>query len=269
MLPRLLLLIGAVMLAGGCDPLRRPPEGPESTPWRHTALLDQGRPLQIELDQVEGSEIRPRALRLLERRLDLYLEGGVQLVIDDTIPRTVWDEGPGGGAGVAELARDWASPPEDRDAYLYLVAAPRWARWRGYAWPARRLSRELDVPILALFTEPIRGILWITRARQEALTLIHEVGHSLGLVSNDGHRASGQHCSNAWCVMYDGVDARSLFANGLATLFTGYLPSHFCRLCRADLYQGENLPPGWIQGPAGRRKARAEQSGCAPDWNQP
>ena len=266
---RILLLVCLALLATGCDPLRRPPAGPESEPWRHRALLDEGRTLTIELDQVEGAELHPRAIRLLERRLSLYLEGGVEIQFDDTIPRAAWDEGPGGGAGVADIALEWADVPEDSRSYLYLLSAPRWERWRGYAWPAGRLSRDLRIPVLAMFTEPIKGILWITKARQQALTLIHEFGHSLGLVSNDCHRASGQHCANAWCVMYDGVDGRSIFANGLATLFTGYLPSHFCRLCRSDLYQGEDLPPGWVLTPTGQRRARPEATGCDPHWREP
>jgi hypothetical protein len=95
---------------------------------------------------------------------------------------------------------------------------------------------------MALFTDKIPGVLWVTKPHQQGAVLLHEVGHLLGLVTNDAHRDGG-HCTNSWCVMYDGVDWRSGAVFALPALFAGQIPTRFCGECRHDLW-GDSVLPG-------------------------
>jgi hypothetical protein len=100
---------------------------------------------------------------------------------------------------------------------------------------------------------PLRKTVVINRARAEviaigpitadadvALTLMHEVGHWLGVPARDFHRSAvdadqpviNQHCTNARCVMYKG--SRVGLCGILANLTTG-LPFQFCADCAAEL----------------------------------
>jgi hypothetical protein len=100
---------------------------------------------------------------------------------------------------------------------------------------------------------PLRRTVVINRARAEsiaigpitadddvALTLLHELGHWLGVPARDFHRSavdadqptSNQHCTNAKCVMYKG--SRVGLCAILANLTTG-LPFQFCPDCAAEL----------------------------------
>ncbi len=100
---------------------------------------------------------------------------------------------------------------------------------------------------------PLRKTVVINRARAEsiaigpvtadadvALTLMHEVGHWLGVPARDFHRSAvdagqpvaNQHCTNAKCVMYKG--SRVGLCAILANLATG-LPFQFCADCAAEL----------------------------------
>jgi len=247
-------------LAGGCAALSKPAAGPATEPVRDAVLL-AAPTLVVEVDYIAGKPPRPRALDIFERRLAFYTEhtGGIDLRVDDEIAAEEWEESAESIVALA-LAHGDLRPPEG--AYLYVLYAPRWKRYRGYSYRVGR-SAALDFPVLVAFTDQLRPVLWLTGVRQEASVLVHEAGHLLGLVTNDAHRDGG-HCTNAWCLMYDGVDARSLAVHLFPTLFTGYLPTHFCRDCRADLWEGGRVP-GLQRLPG---MPTAERPGCDPNWEE-
>jgi predicted Zn-dependent protease len=78
----------------------------------------------------------------------------------------------------------------------------------------------------------------ITADDDVALTLLHEVGHWLGVPARDFHRSAldaedgSAHCTNARCVMYKG--SRVGLCAILANLTTG-LPFQFCEDCAEEL----------------------------------
>ncbi len=236
---RIRLVIGALLLSG-CAIFRKPPAGPATDPMRAAALLDPGAPrLLVEIDHIAGSAPHPRALKLLEKRLRLYLDkpGGIKIMVDEELPAEAWD---GTRATLTQLIRTHASPPEEGTAYIYGIAGPEYKTFRGMSYQPGDI-KNVDFPVMALFTDRVGGILWVTRSHQEGAVLLHEVGHLVGLVTNDAHR-DGAHCTNAWCLMYDGVDWRSGTVFAFPTLFAGQLPTRFCGECRRDMWGDQSLP---------------------------
>jgi len=237
---RLQWIIACIMLSA-CSIFRKPAAGLATDPRRSQVLLDPDTPrLLVEIDHVAGSLPHPRAIQLLEKRLGLYLHkpGGIEIVLDEEIPIEAWD---GTRSTMTALIRRHASPPADGTAYIYGLYGPSYKSYRGMSFQPEDISGA-PFPSMAVFSERVRGILWVTRGTQEAAVLLHEVGHLLGLVNNDAHRDGG-HCTNAWCLMYDGVDWRSGVVFAFPALFAGQVPTRFCGDCREDMW-GEALLPG-------------------------
>jgi len=257
------LFMGLALAVGGCAALSKPASGPTSPSYRDETLLDEEYPsLLVEVDHVAGSEPRARALRIFANRLNFYCDkpGGIEILLDDEIASDAWEPS---HESVARIVLEHADEePTDR-AYLYVLYAPSYKKFRGYSYRPGRLGSDVPYPAMVVFADQLNPILWLTGVRQEASVLVHEAGHVLGLVTNDDHRDGG-HCTNAWCLMYDGVDARSLAVNLFPTLFTGYLPTHVCRDCRDDLREGRP-PPGIRRLPG---LPTAERPGCDPSWKE-
>ena len=248
----LFCMVAAVAWAmlSGCASLPRP-TGPEATAWRDVRVLESANAsrLLLEVDRVQGTEPRPRALRKLALKLRGIVEktDGIAIVVDDLIPAAQWEES---DLVIRKLARnrrslERPSPPDL--ATIHLLYGPRWRGFRGFAWTRvvmNRRSPSYDAALIVVLQDRLKSIAWITDVRQEASVLMHEVGHTLGLVGDPSHGANG-HCTNAWCSMYDGVDARTFFLYFFPTLFTGYLPMRYCLDCRRDLYPDHGgVPPG-------------------------
>jgi len=239
----LLLLI---LLLAGCAHLPRP-DGPHGRSARDGRLLDPDVPeLIVEVDRVEGTSPRPIALRFLLGRLALYTDkpGGISIVLDDVIPAERWEAD---AAAIRELALEYRSIRAPDAAVIHVIYGGSWKKYRGYTWQRgtmRRQSRRYDAPLVVVLQDRLKDIAWVTGNRQEGSVLIHEVGHAFGLASDPGHSTKG-HCTNAQCLMYNGVDARTFFLYFWPTLFTGYLPLDFCGDCRDDLYEDhDGVPPG-------------------------
>jgi hypothetical protein len=254
-----LLLCSAGLASVGCAHLPQP-DGPHGPSARDALLLDPDAPrLIVEIDRIEGTNPRPIALRFLLQRLGLYTDkpGGISVVLDDVIPASEWQPD---AASIRRLALKYRSiSPKapgpthvepsraNRAAVIHVLYAGSWKRYRGYTWQRgtmRSQSRRYDSPLIVVLQDRLRDIAWVTGAKQEGSVLIHEVGHAFGLASDPGHSSSG-HCTNAQCLMYNGVDARTFFLYFWPTLFTGYLPLDFCGDCRNDLFEDyDGVPPG-------------------------
>ncbi len=76
----------------------------------------------------------------------------------------------------------------------------------------------------------------ITVEQIDALTLLHEFGHSLGVPARAYHTSSidGEHCTNGNCVMFKGSRVNTCAV--LANLSTG-LPLRFCDDCAEELQE--------------------------------
>ena len=206
----------------------------------------------IELDRIEGVKPRPAAIARFLQRTALYTDKpeGITLIANEVIPADAYRDGSAPLKKLAIAHRDFAAK-EREHAGLHVIYAPRWNRYRGYAWgrgTMRKLDPDYEGALIYLFSGAIKPLAWITGTKQEASVLIHELGHTMGLATDPGHSARG-HCTNAHCLMYDGVDVRTFFLYFFPTLFTGYLPLDFCSDCRSDLWEDDGgIPPGQREG---------------------
>jgi len=230
------------LLLAGCATLPHP-TGPDGDSWRDPNLLDANPSvLRIELDRVEGSEPRARALGVFLRELRrLTHKERIELVVDDVIPAADYEATLGRVRFLASRHRSAATVGR---ADIHLVYASRLGNYRGYAWTRREMARRsgtYKAPLVSIYADTLQPIAHVTGVRQEASVLVHETGHAFGLATNPGHSKKG-HCTNAWCSLYDGVDARSGLLYLWPTLLSGYLPIRFCADCREDLF-GTSAPP--------------------------
>jgi hypothetical protein len=175
---------------------------------------------------------------------------GIELIFDEVLPPAEWIA-PDGPALKRLAVRHRDLRPARRagrlvEAGMHLVYGPRFRNFRGYTWQRELMAKEpgrYDGALVVILAGTLRPILWVTGTRQEESVLLHEIGHAVGLAGDPSHSMNG-HCTNATCLMYDGIDVRTFFLYLFPTLFTGYLPLHWCRDCLDDLYGEGALPPG-------------------------
>lgn len=252
-------LLALVALGAGCGVLRHPADGKPGTSFRDGRLLDPDPPrLVVEVDRLDGAEPRKKALDAFARSLAFYVDkpGGIEIVLDETIPAEEWDGTP---AGLRRIAREHRRPPPDGAAAMYVLYATEQQKYRGYCYRAGELADDVDVPVVVVFARRLRSILWVTGTAQEHAVLVHEAGHALGLVTEPSHRDRG-HCTAAWCALYRTVDPRSALVWALPALFAGRLPLHYCAACRRDLWPGGRAPG--LRGVPGL--PTPERPGCDP-----
>jgi hypothetical protein len=203
----------------------------------------------VEIDWVEGYRPSPRALRAVDDVLREHCEEGkrVEVQPDDEIPRAVWQRATG-RAGLEDLvARYLDGDPSDWDRaeIVYVLYAPDSRPWYGKNVSGmtdrvhfERADAVATVRTVLLFTDEIRrdALLWVTASKVERSTLVHELGHAIGLVSNPEHVQPERpgHCSVARCVMHQ-AGKRAGFVNGLPALFAGRIPSRFGKRCTDDI----------------------------------
>jgi len=215
----------------------------------------------VEIDHVAGFDPSPAALRAIERGLGEHCEEGkhVQVRLDDEIPLPVL-KGAVGRAGLERLvARFLDADPRDwnRTETIYVLYAPDSTLWygRSVSGMADRIvfSRDGEVAsvrTILLFTDEIRrdAAMWITAAKVERATLVHELGHLMGLVVDGSHVQRGHpgHCRVARCVMHQ-PGARAGLVNGISAFFAGRIPSRYGKRCVRDI---EDAKRRWRDGAA-------------------
>jgi len=203
----------------------------------------------VEIDWVEGYRPTEKAVDALEAVLLEHCEPGKQVDVrlDETIPRAEWSAAAGrqGLEGLVARYLD-ADPGEwDRAEIVYVLYAPDSRPW--YEEPVsgmtdrvifRREEAVLSVRTVLLFTDEIRhdAMLWVGASKVERSTLVHEMGHVIGLVTNPDHlqRDRPGHCNVARCVMHK-PGGRAGFVNGLPALFAGRIPSRYGKRCVEDI----------------------------------
>ena len=236
--------------------------------------------LVVEIDWVEGSRPSDRSVRAIGDVLREHCEEGKQIEIrlDDEIPRSVWVEAPD-RSGLEELvAHNLDGDPADwrRAELLYVLFVPDGGPWyEGFLSGVTdritfdRQGRVMSVRTVLLFTDEMRrdATLWITMRKVERATVVHELGHVLGLVSNSDHvqPKHPRHCRTARCVMHrPGV--RAALVNGLPAFFAGRIPSRYGPRCRRDIADAKQAwdeqskaSPGFVRDLITERLLREKQ----------
>jgi tetratricopeptide (TPR) repeat protein len=219
-------------------------------PWLLSDLLASK--LVVEIDWVEGLEPTPMAVEALERTIEQYGPPGreFEVVLSDEIPRSAWDEtAPGGSTPLVERYLDANPHPGNDTALVYVLYLP-FSRHRpgrlgqATSWFIQREGLPAMVRGAEMFREQMnrQAILWITEDRIDRSVLVHEFGHLLGLVRNDGHGVRGDpsHCTEVHCGMTP-YGPRPVVANFLPGLFAGKIPLGYSGKCQADIRTARQL----------------------------
>ena len=284
--PAALLLLA---LLAGCAPALRYRSAPLPQGRSVDDLLVEGmnarvlsdlfaRRIVAEVDWVEGFTPSDAALSLLEDELRRAAAPGLDVEVrrGDEIPRAEWEAAREPDTRAAFLARH--VPPAVPDVEpLWVLYQPDARRWLGdlgteifgLAYPTALLDEAQPriVPTVHLFTDTFRSRtpLWITPQDAERATMVHELGHVLGLVSNPTHvqRDNPHHCTGPDCTM-PGPRPKTILYNAPRAFFTGRVPESYCARCRADLARARELyaarrdEPGFRERLArSQRRARA------------
>ena len=264
--PLLALVVGVFGIAVAQEPVlvaeRHPLAG--MNPFVLTNLVSPR--IVVEIDWVEGSRPSDTSVRVIEDVLREHCEQGKQIEVrlDEEIPRSVWVEASDRTGLERFVARFLDGDPSDwrRAELLYVLFVPN-----GGSWYEGLLSGMTDritfsrqeqvgsVRTVFLFTDEMRrdATMWITMRKVERATVVHELGHVLGLVSNPDHVQSKHpgHCKTARCVMHrPGV--RAALINGLPAFFAGRIPGRYGSRCRRDI--------------AGAKQAWSERARASPGF---
>ena len=242
-----LFLSAVIVLPSGCATLLRAPSALEkgaapvdAKRGMNEALLrsDTCRSLRIEMDWLAGCRPREATVEALRQCAERWCKkpGGIEILLDEQLPQSAVPKAGATDELLVELhGRHGNRKPKDAaTCYLYILYLNRRADRRTRAcmlgWSDGRVS-------IVVFREQIdkQAFLFISAETIERQVLIHEFGHVMGLVTNPAHRvADSDHCCNPSCIMYSGVDLRSVLANFIPGLL-GKLPAEFCDECKADL----------------------------------
>ena len=200
----------------------------------------------VEIDWVEGCKPGPQTIDGLEAILKKYSppNHAVEIVVDQEIPRTEWDEPSSRERLVAKYAGvERASAP--RTAWRYVLFVPSAGGFFGHTFD-RSVTRDgvtTEVKGLVVSRSAHRkyALLWIDLDRLERMTLIHEFGHLFGLVGNPRHERSAsahrQHCTDLRCLMAHPT-LRLIARNFAAGVFNHYM-TDYCADCQGDIRRAQ------------------------------
>lgn len=239
----------------GCAVPRAPHPTPASSVVdARVGSLFAARRIEVEIDWLPGARPAEGTLTSLRQFLEEAARppGGVGVFLDEEIVRrpdgrlAVAGEAVSGSEALA-LERAYRRAPAEGAASLHLLFVSRFppeeVRFRkGVAHPA------MGFAVVARDAARDARFFSIAPDEVERFVAVHEVGHLLGLVSDDGHEHLG-HCTDPRCILYAGVDLRALLANAWR-LFTGRLPERLDAGCEAELARR-------------RAQARGRASRCA------
>ncbi len=191
--------------------------------------------LRVEIDYVDGRPPSPAALSILERRLNERCNkpGGIEIVVDDAIPPVA---SPTSVAAAAELERlyrdDYAEGTRAVLYVLYVNGDAEGAPYLGWAYGPTSITMFGDT------IDDASGPT-ATAAEIEAASLVHEVGHVLGLVNRGAPMAEFHedlhhrgHDTNRSCVMHYRIETTNVSFLGMND---GAPPNDFDAACIADL----------------------------------
>ena len=234
---RLLVVAWAAVFLGGCAVMRAPrPLPPSPTGLARAERLLAAERIEVEIDWAPGCRPAAGTLEGIRSFLREYAAPprGVEVWLDEEVTID--------GDPMRTLGTHRRPERGGATVTVYLLFVPRFASGemrsrRGIALP------ESGAALIAHDTLREESFLTVRGDEIERFVVQHELGHLLGLVSDDRHEHEG-HCTDPRCILYAGVDARALLANWWR-LFTGRLPDELDPGCRRELQErrAHALPP--------------------------
>ncbi len=250
-------------LAGCVFPAPRLPTPPDPRALARAARLLRAPELAVEIDWIPGCAPSVHTQEGIRAFLERYAkpERGVHLVLDEEIRELA----PGvpipesrmlSALQIHELARRHRSLVVTGGAEsIYLLFIPR--KDTDGSGRGERGEAFVSESFAVVATDRVRreGLLAIDGSEVERFVVQHELGHLLGLVSNERHTRAG-HCTNPVCIMYPQPDLRAVLANWWRA-FSGKLPTELDADCERDLERLREGPEARASADAEARKARA------------
>jgi hypothetical protein len=228
-------------LAAGCVfPAPRVPLPPDPRALSQAARLLHAQELAVEIGWIRGCAPSPRTLEGIRSFLERYAmpARGLRWTFDPEITELA------PGVPIPEsrrLSDDQIQALAQRQRRLvgagtpsiYLLFIPQ--RVADRDGPGERGEAFAQVSFAVIATDRVRGqgFLAIDGDEVERFVVQHELGHLLGLVSDERHEHAG-HCTNPACIMYPQPDLRAVVANWWRA-FSGRLPTELDRDCERDL----------------------------------
>jgi hypothetical protein len=229
-------------LAAGCVfPAPREPLAPDARALSQAALLLRASELAVEIGWIRGCAPSPHTLEGIRMFLERYAKPprGVRLILDPEIAELA----PGVAIpesrmlseeqihALARRQRRSVLPAEGPSIYLLFI--PR--RAADGSGQGERGEAFAEESFAVIATDRVRGqgFLAIDGDEVERFVVQHELGHLLGLVSDESHEHAG-HCTNPACIMYPQPDLRAVLANWWRA-FSGRLPTELDADCERDL----------------------------------
>ncbi|HBZ69719.1 MAG TPA: hypothetical protein DEP35_08320 [Deltaproteobacteria bacterium] len=228
-------------LAACVFPAPRLPIPPDASALAQAARLLRAPELAVEIDWIPGCAPSVQTQEGIRAFLERYAkpERGVRLVLDEEIRELA----PGvpipenrmlSALQIHELARRHRSLVVTGGAEsIYLLFIP--LKDTDGSGQGERGEAFVSESFAVVATERVRqeGFLAIQGNEVERFVVQHELGHLLGLVSNESHARAG-HCTNPVCIMYPQPDLRAVLANWWRALI-GQLPTELDADCEHDL----------------------------------
>jgi len=233
------LVLGA---AAGCVfPAPRLPFPPGPRALTQAARLLRAPELAVEIDWITGCVPSVQTQQGIRAFLERYAKPprGVRLVLDEEIGELA----PGvpipetrmlSDVQIHELARRHRNLVLQGEAQsIYLLFIPH--RASDGSGQGERGEAFVEESFAVVATDQVRGqgFLAINGNEVERFVTQHELGHLLGLVSNESHEHAA-HCTNPACIMYSQPDLRAVLANWWRA-FSGGLPTELDADCERDL----------------------------------
>ena len=230
---------------------------------RDVLSLTRFRHLVVEVDWVETAAPAELALDALRDTLVEFVPEEYEITIErsDEIPYEEWEtvrNEPYPMKLLGGYVDHWTPDPATR-THLYILYLPNLSEghpanfgYFGHATaelenPETETAEPTSLPFIVLSKGAFRrwAWVWLKAERIERSTMVHELGHFLGLVSNPRHEVRGDpwHCANPACPMSH-PRWRSILRNAPSVLL-GRFPFEYGEECRRDI---EISKPWWQSG---------------------
>lgn len=235
---RTLLILISLCLAG-CT---LPPASPDSQALSRPVFepLVNGKLVTIELIRVNGTSAPDQSLKKALDGFDAYIAGNLELAQGESVTLDLGDDG-------ALTRQQFDSVIQSRKhtgpcaITLILVPDFDFSTNKGVYSGHYRVDETSHVIAIngKVMEKMARSLPFVSRQKVWRLVILHELCHSLGLPTDRSHNWDGGHCTHPECVLYPGVDLRSV----LTTIIRFGPPLELCSVCKAELKQAR-LPAG-------------------------
>lgn len=229
----LVVVLSLAMLAGACCAIRPAPSGLGPPSQSVYEPLVNAKLVTIEVIRVNGQTAPGRSLEKAIEKFGSYVAGEVRVVDGEPVEFDLGDDG-------ALHRRQFQSVVDGSKhsgpSTITIILCPDldFSEVRGFYGRGERSDGDVRhiVAINARMTDlTASNIPLVTRKRYWYVVILHELCHALMVPSDPSHGWQAGQCTHPECILYPGIDKRSIWA---AILRLGP-PRGLCRACRREI----------------------------------